>query len=69
MSTLTLNYQGPTDRSWQPSAGHLSAIFKVWFQRARQRQQLAQLTDRELRDIGVSLAEAYSEATKPFWQS
>ena len=69
MNTLTLSYQRYTDRSWQPSTRNLLMLMTVWYQRGRQRQQLAQLTDRELRDIGISYAEAQAEASKPFWQT
>lgn len=34
---------------------------------ARSRQQLAQLDERLLRDIGIDRATARLEATKPFW--
>jgi uncharacterized protein YjiS (DUF1127 family) len=36
--------------------------------RSRQRQALAQLDDRLLRDIGKTRQEAIAEATKPFWK-
>ena len=69
MNTLTLSYRRYTDRSWQPSRHFLPGLLKLWYQRAHQRQQLAQLSDRELRDIGVSRAEAAAEAGKPFWEN
>ena len=37
-------------------------------ERARQRQVLAALDDRVLRDIGLSRAAAEREAGKPFWR-
>ncbi|MBK8971014.1 MAG: DUF1127 domain-containing protein [Hahellaceae bacterium] len=37
-------------------------------QRYRTRQQLAQLDDRALQDIGLSRADACQEAEKPFWR-
>jgi uncharacterized protein YjiS (DUF1127 family) len=36
--------------------------------RARERQALARLSDRELRDIGVTRYEARHEANKPWWR-
>jgi len=69
MNSLTLSYHRYTDRSWQPSPGNLLQLLNVWYQRAHQRQQLAELTDDELRDIGVSRSEARSEASKSFWES
>jgi uncharacterized protein YjiS (DUF1127 family) len=37
-------------------------------QRMRQRRALAQLSDRELRDIGLSRYDAEMELRKPFWR-
>jgi uncharacterized protein YjiS (DUF1127 family) len=34
----------------------------------REREQLLALTDRELRDIGISRADAIHEARKPLWR-
>ncbi len=39
-----------------------------WADRARQRQHLAGLDARLLRDIGVSPADARAERAKPFWK-
>jgi uncharacterized protein YjiS (DUF1127 family) len=40
-----------------------------WIERARQRQVLAGLEDRVLRDIGITRVDATREADKPFWRS
>ena len=42
-------------------------LLRTWFERDRQRRQLAELSDHLLRDIGVTRAEAMREAAKPFW--
>ena len=39
----------------------------LWRARAQERQALAVMTDRELRDIGVNPGDAIAEARKPFW--
>jgi uncharacterized protein YjiS (DUF1127 family) len=39
-----------------------------WMDRARQRRFLAQLPERELRDIGISRYDALQEWRKPFWK-
>lgn len=36
--------------------------------RAMQRRRLMELSDRGLRDIGVSRADAWAEYRKPFWR-
>jgi len=42
-----------------------AAIFRA---RARQRQQLYTLSDYQLKDMGITKADALNEANKPFWQ-
>jgi uncharacterized protein YjiS (DUF1127 family) len=42
-------------------------VIAIWRARQAERQALAVMTDRELRDIGVSPGEAIAEARKPFW--
>lgn len=39
-----------------------------WRERARQRHVLVSLTDRELRDIGITRLDVWREVSKPFWQ-
>jgi uncharacterized protein YjiS (DUF1127 family) len=43
----------------------------VWIetvlQRRRSRLALLEMSDAQLKDIGVSRAEAYGEANRPFW--
>ncbi|MBV8534125.1 MAG: DUF1127 domain-containing protein [Alphaproteobacteria bacterium] len=40
----------------------------VYRQNHRERAQLRALSDRELRDIGISRCDALQEAKKPFWR-
>ena len=42
-------------------------LVRVWRHR-RESAQLLSMTDRELRDIGVTRYEAEMEARKPFWR-
>ena len=41
----------------------------VWRERQHQRRQLAELTDRELHDVGLSWSDVVFEAEKPFWRA
>lgn len=41
----------------------------VWRERQVQRRQLAQLTERELHDVGLSWSDIAYEAEKPFWRA
>ena len=47
----------------------LSETFCVWRQRQIDRRQLAQLSDRDLHDVGLSWSDAVYEAEKPFWRA
>src|SRR5215469_7715285 len=60
---------------WPPHRRHargvLSRLFsglRSWRLRSRQRDELARLDERELRDIGRSTADVYREAAKWFWE-
>ena len=41
----------------------------VWQDRAHQRMKLAEMTDRDLRDMGLSRIDAFRESRKPFWRA
>lgn len=43
------------------------SLVMQWTQVARSRKQLSELTDAELKDIGVTRDQALKEADKPFW--
>jgi uncharacterized protein YjiS (DUF1127 family) len=44
-------------------------LLALWCERARTRLLLARLDDKQLKDIGVSRADAEREWRKPFWRS
>jgi uncharacterized protein YjiS (DUF1127 family) len=51
--------------------GFLAAISEtlhVWRERQRQRRELAQFSERELHDVGISWSEMVHEVEKPFWR-
>jgi uncharacterized protein YjiS (DUF1127 family) len=41
----------------------------VWRERQRARRQLAQLSARDLHDVGLSWSDIAYEAEKPFWRA
>ena len=47
---------------------NLLAVPFVWLERHRERQSLMQLDDQLLKDIGISRADVFYEADKPFWR-
>jgi len=63
--------------SHQPMINHhgsgilaqLSDTFHVWRERQRQRRELAQWTDRDMHDVGISWSDVAHEVEKPFWRA
>jgi len=56
----------------QSEAGFLARILDTvatWHQRSRDRHLLAQLNERQLRDIGLSSETLDTEISKPFWRA
>ncbi len=47
----------------------LSETLHVWRQRQIDRRQLAELSDRDLHDVGLSWSDIVLEAEKPFWRA
>jgi uncharacterized protein YjiS (DUF1127 family) len=47
----------------------LSETFHVWRERHRQRRELAQWTDRDMHDVGISWSDVAHEVEKPFWRA
>lgn len=43
-------------------------LIRRWRERSRARARLAAIGDRDLRDLGISPAQADFEAGKPFWK-
>ena len=44
-------------------------LYWRWRDRARQRSELARMSDQEFRDIGISRAQVWREVSKPFWRA
>jgi uncharacterized protein YjiS (DUF1127 family) len=51
-----------------PQIAHWRSELQSWRRRARERGELARMSDGELHDIGVSSAERWSEINKPCWR-
>jgi uncharacterized protein YjiS (DUF1127 family) len=67
MSTFT--HESMINHHGQSLLGQLAETIHVWRQRAAARRELANWSDRELHDIGVSSSDAIYEASKPFWRA
>jgi uncharacterized protein YjiS (DUF1127 family) len=46
----------------------LTGILRAWRRRVLERAELAQMSQDELHDIGVSSADHWTETHKPFWR-
>jgi uncharacterized protein YjiS (DUF1127 family) len=72
MSTIQLRTiraaRRPQGWSWASGVQRLVTLLLTWQQRARDRRQLESLSDHMLRDIGLSRADVFAEASKPFWR-
>ena len=60
---MTTNHHGPG--IWT----HLGETLHIWRQRYQDRQELAQWTDQDLHDVGLSWSDIASEVNKPFWRA
>jgi len=67
MSILT--HESMTNHHVAGVWGQLAETFHIWRQRYRTRQELAQWTDRDLHDVGLSWSDIVHEAEKPFWRA
>jgi uncharacterized protein YjiS (DUF1127 family) len=47
----------------------LSETLHIWRQRQIDRRQLAELSERDLHDVGLSWSDVAYEAEKPFWRA
>jgi uncharacterized protein YjiS (DUF1127 family) len=53
--------------AWRPS--WLVEQLRTWLRRTRERRELAELSDAQLRDVGLSRNTVKREVEKPFWMS
>jgi len=50
-------------------AGGLIGLLREWLQRSRMREQISELDEHLLKDIGLTPADVRFEAGKHFWQA
>jgi uncharacterized protein YjiS (DUF1127 family) len=67
MSTCT--QQVMTNHHVPGVLAELSETLRLWRQRYQARRELAQWTERDLHDVGVSWSDIVHEAEKPFWRA
>ena len=54
--------------SASPLTGLIGTL-RLWRKRSIERSQLAQMSYRDLRDMGMSESDAHHELSKPFWRA
>ncbi len=63
---------GTYGRKSTPAPRGLVALLVAWgnhmLERRKTRLALFEMTDDQLKDIGISRSEAYHEASRPFWE-
>lgn len=52
-------------RGW---LARLVATLHLWQRRARERRELAQLSERDLRDLRLTSVDVWHEISRPFWR-
>ena len=67
MSTLT--HQSMINHHQSGFFARTLETVRVWHQRQQNRRQLAQLSARDLHDVGLSWSDIVYEAEKPFWRA
>ncbi|HXW41142.1 MAG TPA: DUF1127 domain-containing protein [Xanthobacteraceae bacterium] len=56
-------------RARQRAPRSLIAVLREWRRRIRSRRELAAISERSLRDIGLTRYDADFETRKPFWRA
>jgi uncharacterized protein YjiS (DUF1127 family) len=56
-----------TSHGWAPFS-RITETFALWRQRDRERVELAQMMDTDLRELGLTRATLEYELRKPFWR-
>jgi uncharacterized protein YjiS (DUF1127 family) len=67
MSTLT--HEPMTNHHAEGVLGQLSETLHTWRRRYRCRHELAQWTERDLHDVGLTRGDVAFETEKPFWRA
>jgi uncharacterized protein YjiS (DUF1127 family) len=65
----TLSHETMTNHHVGGVLAQLGETLHTWRQRYRTRQELAQWTERDLHDVGLSKGDIAFETEKPFWRA
>lgn len=67
MSTLT--HESMINNHQSGVFAGIAGTLRVWRRRQQDRRRLAELTNRDLHDVGLSWSDIVYEAEKPFWRA
>jgi uncharacterized protein YjiS (DUF1127 family) len=67
MSTFT--HQSMINDHGSGLLAQIRETLHIWRKRQSERRQLAELTERDLHDVGLSWSDVVFEAEKPFWRA
>jgi uncharacterized protein YjiS (DUF1127 family) len=69
MKMSILTHESMINHHGSGPLARLSETIHIWRQRQRERHLLAELSDRDLHDVGLSWSDIALEAEKPFWRA
>jgi uncharacterized protein YjiS (DUF1127 family) len=69
MKMSTCTHESMINHHGSGVLAQIGETLRLWRERQHERRQLAELTDRDLHDVGLSRGDIYFEAEKPFWRA
>jgi uncharacterized protein YjiS (DUF1127 family) len=69
MTMSTLTHQSMINHHQSSIFTRINQTLQTWHRRQQNRRQLAQLSARDLHDVGLSWSDIVYEAEKPFWRA
>jgi uncharacterized protein YjiS (DUF1127 family) len=69
MKMSTFTHESMINHHGSGFFAEISETLHVWRERQRSRRQLAELSARDLHDVGLSWSDIAYEAEKPFWRA
>jgi uncharacterized protein YjiS (DUF1127 family) len=69
MAMSTLTHQSMINHHQSGIISRIVETLQIWYARQQSRRQLAQLSARDLHDVGLSWSDIAYEAEKPFWRA
>jgi uncharacterized protein YjiS (DUF1127 family) len=69
MKMSTCTHESMTNHHGPGVFSQIVGTLRLWQERRNERYRLAELTDRDLHDVGLSRGDIFFEAEKPFWRA